>query len=59
MQEILKKVNKYLENSSSCYVEVDKYSKEELSKIFSLLEENNYKYTSLDDDEVIKIEGRI
>ena len=59
MQEILGKVNKYLENSSSCYIEVDKHSKEELVKIFSLLEENNYKYTSLDDEEVIKVEGRI
>ena len=59
MQEILEKVNKYLENSSSCYIEVDKYSKEELAKIFSLLEENNYKYTSLDNDEVIKVERTI
>ena len=59
MQEISEKVNNYLENSSSCYIEVDKYSKDELDKIFSLLEENNYKYTSLDDDEVIKVERRI
>lgn len=59
MQEILEKVNNYLENSSSCYVEVNKYSKEELAKIFSLFEENNYKYTSLDDDEVIKVERKI
>lgn len=59
MQEILNKVNDYLQNSSACYIEVENYSKDKLNELSSLLEEHNYKHTTLDYDKVIKVERTV
>lgn len=59
MQKVLEKIEKYLKDSSTCYIEVDEYSKEDLEKLISFLKNKGYKHIALEYENVIKTERKV
>ena len=59
MQKVLEKIEKYLKDSSACYIEVDEYSKEDLERLILFLKNKGYKHVALEYENVIKIERKV
>ena len=50
---------KYLQDSSVCYISLDDCSEKEKTELFAYLDENEYNYANLEQDNVVKIERKL
>ena len=58
MQKVLEKIENYLKDSSTCYIEVEEFSKKDLEKLILFLKNKGYKHVALEYENVIKIERK-
>lgn len=58
MQKVLERIENYLKDNSTCYIEVDEYSKEDLERLILFLKSKGYKHVALEYDNVIKVERK-